>query len=217
MTEAHSKWLQAGNGYEPLGKAEILGRNGATLRLKVGATIVEITALAEDLFRVGAFPRGKPVEYHSEAVAKTVWEPLEPAVAEQAGNLSLSTSKATAFISLNPLRIRFGDPSGRVFAADDERLGMGFAGSNEPAIGLCAPEAVVRVYKRRGRGERYFGCGERTGGLEKTGSRLLFWNIDPPAGHSPSFNNLYVSIPFVFSLQAGAAHGLLFDNTRRAA
>ncbi|XSG86620.1 MAG: glycoside hydrolase family 31 protein [Methylohalobius sp. ZOD2] len=217
MTEAHSKWPRAGNGYEPLGKAEILGRNGATLRLKVGATIVEITALAEDLFRVGAFPRGKPVEYHSEAVAKTVWEPLEPAVAEQAGNLSLSTSKATAFISLNPLRIRFGDPSGRVFAADDERLGMGLAGSNEPAIGLCAPEAVVRVYKRRGRGERYFGCGERTGGLEKTGSRLLFWNIDPPAGHSPSFNNLYVSIPFVFSLQAGAAHGLLFDNTRRAA
>src|SRR5687768_8608127 len=38
--------------------------------------------------------------------------------------------------------------------------------------------------KLRPPGERYFGCGERTAGLEKTGTRQVFWNIDPPAGHT---------------------------------
>ena len=51
--------------------------------------------------------------------------------------------------------------------------------------------------KRRPPLERYFGCGERTAGLEKTATRQVFWNVDPPAGHTASFNNLYTSIPFV--------------------
>lgn len=80
---------------------------------------------------------------------------------------------------------------------------------NEP---LGSP---VRLYKERGEGERFFGCGERTSGLEKTGSYQVFWNVDPPMGHTASFNNLYTSIPFTLSLQDGRAHGLFFDNTHR--
>jgi alpha-glucosidase len=72
-----------------------------------------------------------------------------------------------------------------------------------------------RLVMRRAPGERFFACGERTAGLEKTGSHQVFWNIDPPAGHTASFNNLYTSIPFVLSLREGRAHGLLFDNTGR--
>ncbi|HEX5617574.1 MAG TPA: hypothetical protein VFX51_04105, partial [Solirubrobacteraceae bacterium] len=72
-----------------------------------------------------------------------------------------------------------------------------------------------RLVVRRADGERFFACGERTAGLEKTGSHQVFWNIDPPAGHTASFNNLYTSIPFVLSLRAGRAHGVLFDNTGR--
>src|SRR5689334_1853585 len=72
-----------------------------------------------------------------------------------------------------------------------------------------------RMVKRRAPGERFFGCGERTSGLEKTGSHQVFWNIDPPHGHTASFNNLYTSIPFVISLVDGRAHGVLFDSTHR--
>jgi alpha-glucosidase len=39
--------------------------------------------------------------------------------------------------------------------------------------------------------------------------------VDPPAGHTASFNNLYSSIPFVLSMAGGKAHGLFFDNTHR--
>ena len=73
----------------------------------------------------------------------------------------------------------------------------------------------VRLYKRREAGERYFGCGERTSGLEKTGSHQVFYNVDPPLGHTASFNNLYSSIPFTLSMANGKAHGLFFDNTHR--
>ena len=56
-------------------------------------------------------------------------------------------------------------------------------------------------------GERYFGCGERTAGLEKTGSHQVFWNVDPPHGHTAALNNMYTSIPFVLSLQGGPRTG----------
>jgi alpha-glucosidase len=73
-----------------------------------------------------------------------------------------------------------------------------------------------RLVTRRAPGERFFGCGERTAGLEKTGSHQVFWNHDPIPGHTASFNNLYTSIPFVLSLRDGRAYGLLFDNPGRA-
>ena len=113
------------------------------------------------------------------------------------------------------MRISFGDPSGGVFASDDAGLGMGFfrrPGADVFSQPLGPPP---RLYKRREKGERYFGCGERTSGLEKTGSYQVFWNVDPPLGHTASFNNLYSSIPFTFSVTGGRAHGLFFDNTHR--
>jgi len=69
--------------------------------------------------------------------------------------------------------------------------------------------------KLRPDGERYFGCGERTAGLEKTRTRQVFWNVDPPAGHTASFNNLYTSIPFVLCLHEGRAHGVFYDHPGR--
>jgi alpha-glucosidase len=73
----------------------------------------------------------------------------------------------------------------------------------------------LRLIRPRGEGERYFGCGERTSGLEKTGSHQIFWNVDPPQGHTASFNNLYTSIPFALSLQDGRASGFFLDNAGR--
>ena len=93
-------------------------------------------------------------------------------------------------------------------ATDDEGLGMGFARRTGADVFTQPLGPAPRLYKRREKGERYFGCGERTSGLEKTGSYQIFWNVDPPLGHTPSFNNLYSSIPFALSMTSGRAHGL---------
>jgi alpha-glucosidase len=201
--------------YKPLGKAELADHDDRSLRLKSGSTTVEVTALAPDLFRVGMFPEGRPTNYVTEAVAKSDWEPIGARMREEKGVFTLSTGAFTARVSLDPLRISFADPAGRAFAAEDAQLGMGVVdrGGTEPFENPLGNP--VRLYKRREPGERYFGCGERTSGLEKTGSYQVFWNVDPPAGHTASYNNLYTSIPFVLSLTDGNAYGLFFDNTHR--
>ena len=200
--------------YATLDKAELLDHDERSIRFRAGPTTVEVTTLAPDLFRVGMFPAGRTPDYASEAVAKEDWEPV---AVEMSGEkeISFSTEAATAHISLNPLRISFSDHSGSVFAADDEELGMGVVelpGADVFSAPLGSP---VRLYKRREEGERYFGCGERTSGLDKTGSYQVFWNVDPPPGHTASFNNIYSSVPFTLSLANGRAYGLFFDNTHR--
>ena len=200
--------------YKPLGRAKLLDHDERSIRMGASSATVEVTALAPDLFRVGMFPEGRPPDYASEAIEKEEWEPV---AAEMSGEeeISLSTEAATAHISLDSLRVYFSDPSGRTFAADDEELGMGIVelpGADVFSAPLGNP---VRLYKRREMGERYFGCGERTSGLEKTGTYQVFWNVDPPLGHTASYNNLYTSIPFTLSMIRGRAHGLLFDNTHR--
>jgi alpha-glucosidase len=215
MAETFEKRPKTGGEYRPLGPGELLDHDDRSLRVKAGATTVEVTALAPDLFRVGMFPEGRPPRYDSEAIAKEDWDPVEVSMQESEEELTLSTTAATARITLHPLRVGFADASGRAFAADDEELGMGVVeipGADVFSEPLGRP---VRLYKKREAGERYFGCGERTSGLEKTGSHQVFYNVDPPIGHTASFNNLYTSIPFTLSMTNGVAHGLLFDNTHR--
>jgi alpha-glucosidase len=215
LTETFEKQPRTGGRYEPLGTGELLDHDDTSLRLKAGSTTIEVAALAPDLFRIGMFPAGGPPKYNSEAIAKEDWEPVEVSMQETDEELTLSTTAATARISLNPLRIGFSDASGRQFAVDDRELGMGAVETAEADVFSEPLGSPVRLYKRREAGERYFGCGERTSGLEKTGSRQVFWNVDPPLGHTASFSNLYSSIPFTLSMANGKAHGLFFDNTHR--
>jgi alpha-glucosidase len=200
--------------YKPLGRAKLLDHDERSIRMRASSATVEVTALAPNLFRVGMFPEGRPPDYASEAIEKEDWEPVAAEISGEE-EISLSTEAATAHISLDSLRISFSDPSGRVFAADDEELGMGVVELPEADVFSAPLGCPVRLYKRREEGERYFGCGERTSGLDKTGSHQIFWNVDPPSGHTASFNNIYSSIPFTLSLASGRAHGLFFDNTHR--
>ncbi len=215
MTETFERRPKTGGEYRPLGPGELLDHDDRGLRVKAGLTTVEVTALAPDLFRVGMFPEGRPPRYDSEAIAKEDWDPVEISMQESEEELTLSTTAATARISLQPLRVGFRDASGRTFAADDEELGMGAVETPGADVFSQPLGSPVRLYKKRAEGERYFGCGERTSGLEKTGSRQVFYNVDPPSGHTAAFNNLYTSIPFTLSMTNGVAHGLLFDNTHR--
>src|SRR5438105_3137082 len=190
--------------FESLGSAEVVERTSAGLRLRSGRSQVEVTALADDLFRVGLFADGRPVTYGSEAVARANWPPFEVRVTADGARIETSTTRA--LLSLDPLRIGFEDSSGRQFAVDDPALGMGLARlapASTRLVDPLGPPAVV--HKRHQLGTRYFGCGERTGGLEKTDTRQVFWNSDPPAGHTAALNNLYTSVPFVLALDDGQA------------
>ncbi|HEX6483795.1 MAG TPA: glycoside hydrolase family 31 protein [Ktedonobacteraceae bacterium] len=209
------------SGYQTPGTATIIEKDASKICLRAGSATVEVTALAPDLFRVGLFPHGRSVCYSSEAVVPWDRDPGPVTIWEGDGEITIATSVATAHLSLDPLRIGFDDAAGRVFAIDDPELGMGWFISPEgaPVVDLANPAGTlgtpVRVYKRHMAGEHYFGCGERTGELDKTGAHQLFWNIDPHRGHTALQNNLYVSIPFTLALTDGQAWGLFLDSTTR--
>jgi alpha-glucosidase len=63
--------------------------------------------------------------------------------------------------------------------------------------------------------ERFYGCGEKTGQLNKRGEQFSNWNTDNPS-HTFLNGELYVSIPFLISSAGGArCYGLFFDNCHR--
>src|SRR5215217_5194758 len=164
---------ETGGKYEPLGAGELLDHDDTSLRLRAGSTTVEVAALAPDLFRVGMFPAGGPPKYDSEAIAREDWDPIEVSMQESDEELTLSTTAATAQISLNPVRIGFSDGSGREFAVDDPELGMGAvetAGADIFSEPLGSP---VRLYKRREAGENGIPPGLLQRGPAARSHRLL--------------------------------------------
>lgn len=208
-------------GYQAIGTTRSVEKHASKVCLRAGLATVEVTALAPDLFRVGYFPHGRSASYDSDAVVARDWEPGPVTIEEENGRLSMATSVATAHLTLDPLRIGFTDQTGRSFAVDDPDLGMGWFSLPDQAAIVPLANATgtlgtpLRVYKQYRPGEHYFGCGERTGGLDKTYTHQLFWNTDPPPGHTVLQNNLYVSIPFTLVLADGLAWGMFLDNPGR--
>ena len=207
--------------YRALGKATTVAKEASKVCASAGEATVEVTALAPDLFRVGFFPHGRTVDYSSVAVVAQDWQSGPVTIVETKEEVTLSTPAAIAHLSLDPVRIGFTDHAGRAFARDDPALGMGWFTVSGKAHGVELPNQAetlgtpVRVYKEHLASEHYFGCGERTGELDKTGSQQTFWNVDPPRGHTALQNNLYASIPFTLVLAAGKAWGLFLDSTTR--
>ncbi len=208
-------------GYQALGSARFVVQEDSKVCLRADSATVEVTALAPDLFRVGLFPHGRVVDYRSAAVVEKDWDAGTVTIQEEKGELTIATSAATAHLSLDPLRLSFVDSVGRAFATDDPELGMGWFTTPEHVPSLGLPNTVgtlgtpVRVYKQHSAGAAYFGCGERTDSLNKVGTHQLFWNIDPPPGHTVLQNNLYVSIPFTLVVEDGLAWGFFLDNPTR--
>lgn len=61
--------------------------------------------------------------------------------------------------------------------------------------------------------ERFYGFGERTGLLEKSGNRMTCWATDPGHMHGPDVDKMYIAIPFALALRPGLAWGVFFHNT----
>jgi alpha-glucosidase len=96
LSETFEKQPETGGNYEPLGAAELLDHDDRGLRVRAGATTVEVAALAPDLFRVGMFPAGALPRYDSEGIAKEDWGTIEVSMQESDEELTLSTTAAIA-------------------------------------------------------------------------------------------------------------------------
>src|SRR5260370_11522739 len=113
-------------GYQSLGTAITVAKDATKVCLELGSATVEVTALAPDLFRVGFFPEDRPVNYNSVAVVAQDWQPGPVTIVEEAGVVTLTTTAATAHLSLGQLPIGCTIHAVRRLGLDDPELGMGW-------------------------------------------------------------------------------------------
>jgi len=80
------------------------------------------------------------------------------------------------------------------------------------AYWLGAGGQGVAHYQRRQADDHYYGLGEKTGDLERSGRRFEMRNLDAMGYNAASTDPLYKHIPFTITRRAGVSFGLFYDN-----
>ncbi len=191
----------ADSAFTSIGDVKTVAHNGNLVDFRCEHGRVRVTVLNDSIVRVRATQAADFGPDFSYAVARTNW-PKVKATIRAGKDVTITTKKLVVTIAKSPLRITFATPEGRVLNADEPARGMGWHG------------AKCRTYRALASNEMFFGCGEKTGPLNKRGQSFGFWNTDNPT-HTYLNGEVYVSIPFVISTRPEAHYGILFDNTHR--
>jgi alpha-glucosidase len=213
-----------------LGDVSAVERLNRGMALSSGRARVEVTALAPGIVRVRVAPDGEPLPRRSWAVDRPVaeWPAFPLTVSESDTAVELDTGALRVRVTRRPLRVSFVDAAGEVFAADDGEHGCGWRAEDGPPPATTAadgapadapadaPAPELICQKVLPPSEHYYGLGERTGMLDKRGTRYTNWTTDN-WHHTPSTDMMYHAIPFMLALRpaTGLTYGLYFNNTCR--
>ncbi len=119
---------------------------------------------------------------------------------DEGKNFTLTTKALTVRITKSPCRVAIFDSAGNLINADEEAFGVSFDNDE------------VRCHKKLLPGENFYGLGEKSDDLCKTGKEYILWNTDFWA-YDDRTDPLYISIPFFYGIRDFKAYGILFDNT----
>jgi alpha-glucosidase len=195
-------------GWQSLGAMSAPDWNGRVLLFHSEQGTLAITAVSDDVIRV-RFTTAKTFgRDHSYAVIDHDQATNTVKIEKSPAATVLRTASLKVTVQHAPLRIAFATPAGETLDEDDAERGLSMAG---PAF---------RVAKHLRDDEHVYGFGEKTGRLDKRGSKLggynyVMWNSDTFA-YDSSTDPIYVSVPFYISVRHGQAHGLFLDNTWRS-
>jgi len=169
-----------------------------------GTTHLTLSVLADGVVRLlydepsGLTRRSYAVVASPETIAPSVH------VGEQ---LEMDTGLLSVVVGKD-CRVKASDSAGIVL---EDPSGGGFHES---------PEGTPSVTRTIEADEHFYGFGERTGGLDKRGQVMEFWNTDcysgdPYFGFMPGTDPLYQSVPFFIGLRGSRAYGVFTDNSFR--
>jgi alpha-glucosidase len=187
------------------GDVASFAQDGRSVVFDCGGPRVEVTILSPTLGRVRLAPDGTFAPRRSWAVARADEEFTDApfTVRETAGAVEIDTGALVVKVERAGARVSFSTPNGQEFCADGEGMRWGADGR-------------VSCAKRIEAGEHFYGFGERTGQLDKLGRYMINWTTDPPWGHGPGTDPLYIAIPVFMALRPGLAYGVFFNNTWRS-
>src|SRR4051794_27483444 len=178
-------------------------RQGNAFRFTNAQAVAMVTVLSPDVIRVRVSP-GHELPSHSYAVVTHDLGDSTAAFTTEGAHSSIVTSSLRVDITHAPFRDAFNTKSGQ--SLDEDR-------------GISIDGPAIRVAKRLRDDEHVYGLGEKTGPLDKRGSKLggysyTMWNSDT-FGYDSSTDPIYVSVPFYIDLRNGVAYGVFLDNTYR--
>jgi alpha-glucosidase len=200
-------WMVTGNEtmsqYQYLGNLTRFDREGSGVLLQCGDDLVRLSFLTDDAVRLTLARKGKWEEGLEYALAKIAWSGTSYTLTESATHITLKTAGMEVRIKRMPCRFAFYDAQGNLLNQDDEAFGMAWDGNE------------VAVFKSLLEGERFFGLGEKAGGIDRRGREYVMWNSDVPA-YTDRTDPLYQSHPFFIGMREGRAYGIFFNNTHRS-
>jgi alpha-glucosidase len=193
----------------PIGPATLTSREGNRFIFTgvESRAQVRLTILAADLAKVELLPEGMDAPPRSWSVAKAEEEWPEVSVEleeEKTGGRWIRTNDMSIRVTLAPVpfQMQFYNADGILLNADaPDGLCMVRQDPDPTPALVQRGEWGARCAKILLAGEHFFGFGERTGKLNKHGSRVLLWNFDPHMGHSDETWAMYSSIPFFINVR----------------
>lgn len=192
--------------HRPLPAYRTVSAPPEALRFRAGSVVLNVQALAPDLFRLVAHGHREPAPA-SWAITDLPALPANPPVSVRTSSRRVALATELATFTLSPT-------TGAWDVVDRHGLPV----FSCPAGGLAFGPGGFRLDLTLVDRESIFGLGESTGTMDKRGLIRDFWNIDV-LGHAPGMHptlrSLYVSIPFALSLRDGRAAGLFWDNPGR--
>ncbi len=161
-----------------------------------------------EIFRVTLSRAGDPDPLLSEAFSKELasiedssnWQ-VE--ANEVGGEYELRSGSLIVRVQKSPARLTVRDVAGNVLLCDDSTMSYGWDGNE------------MRTWKELAPGEKFFGLGLKSGGVDKRGREWQMWNSDIPA-YTDNTDPLYQSVPFYIGLRDGNAYGVYFNNSYRS-
>lgn len=86
--------------------------------------------------------------------------------------------------------------------------------TSSPALYYTSKNAVYLSVEKNSKAPIY-GLGEKTGFIDKNGSKISNWNTDVYSPHNKDTVELYQTIPLVFIHEGQRTNGIFFDNSYR--
>ena len=174
--------------------------DGVMLKFQNG--LVKLSRLEDGIIRVRATNKDKFEPDHSFALAPDAPKPGPLKVMEDEAGLVFETSLLKGRVSRQGGALRLWDRSGQLLMEEPDSGGIFFDRGKAGVMRSAPPE------------EHYYGFGEKTGALDKRGSRMVMWNTD--TAYNTKSDPLYQSHPYYLALRKGMAYGIFQDSTYKS-
>jgi len=181
-----------------LGPVTEVSESDSWVAIECAGARVRVSRSGDGLLRVRVTDEPEFESFKSFALRPGLVE-QRPGLEDRGGELRLEAGLLTLVIDKATGRMDVLDAEGKPLVTEPPDGGVYFDGDEAGCIKAASP------------GEHYYGFGEKTGPLDKRGTRMVMWTSDMP--HNEKKDPLYQAHPYYMAVNQGRAYGVFFDNT----